>query len=88
MTDAAPNPTLTLQGGGGTTGFQGAIYDVQGGTAISVPIAEFTLSGANATYQLERAVAGRTYEVLVNVQWSFLVTSGEESHLFRLHVRQ
>lgn len=88
VTEVAPRPTLTLQGGGGTTGFQGAIYDVQEGAPIGVPIEEFTLSGATATYQLEHALAGKTYQVLVNVQWSFLVTSGSETHVFRLRIRQ
>jgi hypothetical protein len=82
---AAP-VTLRLEAGQGVTHMRGWIYDVDAPTPSGGPIEEFTLSGRSGTYQTRSIAAARTYSVLVNVVWSFLVTGGEETHAFRMRV--
>lgn len=79
-------PTLTFAGGGGTTGFRGWIYDLKDGKLSSVPIEEFTVSGASGSYEPRTVKAGGTYEISINADWSFIITGGSETRVFRLRV--
>jgi hypothetical protein len=78
--------TLQFEAGQDATTIRGAIYDVDAPTASGGPIEEFALPGRSAAFQPRSIVASRTYSITVNVVWSFLVTQGEETHIFRLRV--
>lgn len=82
----AGRPLLTLTAAGGTTGFRGWIYDVEDGRPSGTPIEEFSVAGASGSYQPRTMKAGRTYEIAVNAEWSFIVTGGSETRIFRLLV--
>jgi hypothetical protein len=75
---------MKFEAGGGTTEIRGAIYDVDAGPGG--PLEELELRGRSGTYEPRQLVRGRTYEVLVNVVWSFVLSGGEETRLFRLRV--
>jgi hypothetical protein len=75
---------LSLEGGGGTTAIHLSLYDVD--APPGGPMEEAQLTGRIVTYELPNAVVGHTYQVLVNVDWSAIVSSGTESHLFRLRI--
>jgi hypothetical protein len=77
-------PILRFEAGEGATEIRGAIYDLAG--PAGGPIEEFTLPGRSAEYQPRSIVLARTYRVLVNVVWSFVLTHGEATHLFEMRV--
>jgi len=81
----APPVTLRFEAGPSATEFRGWIYEGDppppGG-----PIEEFTVPGRGGTYAPRSMTPGRTYQVLLNVQWSAVVTSGEVTHVFRLRI--
>ena len=86
-TGRAPTPvTLTFEAGQGATSIRGVIYDLDAPTPSGGPQEEFMVTGRTGAYTARSMVPGRTYQVLVNVPWSFVVTGGEETHLFRLRV--
>jgi len=76
---------LQFEAGQGATQIRGWIYEGEG-PSLSGPIEEFALPGRSGTYQPRSIFISRTYSVTVNVVWSFFVTQGEETHLFRLRV--
>jgi hypothetical protein len=78
--------TLEFQAGQGASEIRGAIYDVDAPAASGGPNEEFTVAGRSGSYEARSVSAGRTYRVLVNVRWSFVVTHGEETHLFEVRV--
>lgn len=78
--------TLQLEAGQGVTQVRGWIYDADAPTPTGGPIEEFTLAGRSGTYQARSIAPARTYSVLVNVVWSYLVTGGEETHAFRVRI--
>jgi hypothetical protein len=78
--------TLKFEAGSGANEIRGAIYDVKSPSTLGGPIEEFLVRGPVGTYEARTIVPGRTYQILVNVVWSFVVTSGEESHLFRVTI--
>lgn len=45
-----------------------------------------TLPGRVGTHEARTIAPGRTYQVLVNVKWSGLLTHGEETHVFRVRI--
>jgi len=65
---------------------RGWIYDLDAPSPSGGPNEEFSLPGASGAYQARSIVPARTYSVTVNVPWSFLVTEGEVTHLFRLRI--
>jgi hypothetical protein len=77
-------PVLRFEAGEGATEIRGAIYDVA--APPGGPIEEFTLPGRSAEYQPRAIRPARTYRVLVNVVWSFVITHGEVTHLFEMRV--
>ena len=83
----APLPvTLTFNAGQGASSIRGVIYDVDAPTPSGGPQEEFTVTGRTGEHTARSIVPGRTYQVLVNVPWSYFVSGGEETHLFRLRV--
>lgn len=83
----APTPVaLHIEAGQGATGIRAWIYDVDAPTGSGGPLEEFTLSGRSGDHEAKSIVAARTYNVVVNVTWSSLVTGGEVTHIFRLRV--
>jgi hypothetical protein len=82
---AAP-VTLQFEAGQGATEIRGWIYDLEAPSPSGGPNEEFRVSGRTGTFQPRSIVAARTYSITVNVRWSFLVTQGEETHLFRLRL--
>ena len=78
--------TLNFEAGQGATSIRGVIYDVDALTPSGGPQEEFMVAGRTGTHTARLMVPGRTYQVLVNVPWSFFVTGGEETHVFRLRV--
>ncbi|HEV8535585.1 MAG TPA: hypothetical protein VGR87_07685 [Candidatus Limnocylindria bacterium] len=78
--------TLRFDAGQGASEIRGWIYDLDAPSPAGGPIEEFTLPGRGGAHQARSIVPERTYRVLVNVRWSFLVTEGEETHVFRLRV--
>lgn len=83
----APTPlTLRFEAGQGATEIRGWIYDLDAPLPSGGPIEEFTLPGRSGAYEARSIVPARTYSVTVNVRWSFLLTQGEESHLFRVRI--
>jgi hypothetical protein len=83
----APLPlTLTFNAGQGASSIRGVIYDVDAPTPSGGPQEEFMVPGRSGAHTARSMVPGRTYEVMVNVPWSFFVTGGEETHRFRLRV--
>lgn len=79
-------PVLTFSGGAGTSAFRGWIYDMKDGRPAGAPIEEFTVPGSSGRYEPQKMSRGKTYEVLVNAPWSFVITSGEETHVFRVRL--
>jgi hypothetical protein len=89
LTTAHATPPLSLhfEAGQGATKIRGWIYDVDAVSGRpSGPIEEFTLPGRSGVVEPRSTIVARTYSVTVNVAWSFLVTQGEETHLFRLRI--
>jgi hypothetical protein len=85
MTVHAAMPVkLQFEAGQGATEIRGAIYDRD--APPGVPIEEFSLHGAGGSYEPRSLVVARTFRVLVNVRWSFVVTQGEVTHLFDFRV--
>jgi hypothetical protein len=83
----APTPvTLKVEAGQGATEIRGWIYDLDASSPSGGPTEEFTLSGRTGTYAPRSIIAARTYQVVLNVRWSFVVTDGEVTHLFRLRI--
>jgi hypothetical protein len=68
------------------TEIRGFIYDLDAPSPSGGPSEEFTLPGRSGSYEPRSIVAARAYQVLVNVRWSFVVTQGEVSHLFKFRV--
>ena len=83
---AATPVTLRFDAGQGATEIRGWIYDLEAPSPSGGPNEEFTVPGRSGTYETRSIVAARTYSITVNVRWSFVVTQGEETHLFRLRV--
>src|SRR6267143_7142744 len=83
---SAPPLTLQFEAGQGASEIRGAIYDVDAPAASGGPNEEFTVAGRSGSYEARSVLAGRTYRVLVNVRWSFVVTHGEETHLFEVRL--
>src|SRR2546423_200060 len=75
---------LTIEADQGATEIRGWIYDLEAPSASGGPNEEFTLPGRSGTYAPRSIIAARTYQVVLNVRWSFVVTEGEVTHLFRL----
>lgn len=73
--------TLRVEADQGTE-IHGWIYDVDAPSPSGGPNEEFTLPGRSGAYETRSVVVGRTYRVLINVRWSFVVTQGEVTHLF------
>jgi|SRR5438045_6470378 len=78
--------TLHFEAGQGATEIRGWIYDDDAPTPSGGPVEEFKLPGRSGTFEPRSIVASRTYSVTVNVVWSFLVTHGEETQLFRVRL--
>src|SRR2546428_11244883 len=78
--------TLEFEAGQGASEIRGAIYDVDAPAASGGPNEEFNVAGRSGSYMARSVTAGRTYRVLVNVRWSFVVTHGEETHLFEVRL--
>jgi len=78
--------TLTIEAGQGASEIRGWLYDKDAPSATGGPTEEFDLHGRSGTYTSRTIVAGRTYEVVVNVKWTGLLVQGEETHAFRLTV--
>lgn len=82
-----PTPVmLHFEAGQGATQIRGWIYDLDAPSPSGGPIEQFTLPGRSGAHETRSIVPARTYRVLVNVVWSFLVTRGEETHIFRMRV--
>lgn len=77
---------LKFEAGQGASDIRGWIYDVDAPTPSGGPLEEFTIPGRTGAHAARSIVPARTYEVMVNVRWSFFVTGGEETHRFRLRV--
>ncbi len=77
---------LHFEAGQGATEIHGWIYDLDAPSASGRPNEEFTVPGRSGDYEAGSVVPSRTYRVLVNVRWSFVVTRGEETHLFEMRV--
>ncbi|TMC43890.1 MAG: hypothetical protein E6J23_09370 [Chloroflexi bacterium] len=75
---------LTIEADQGATEIRGWIYDLEAPSPSGGPNEEFTLPGRSGTYAPRSIIAARTYQVVLNVRWSFVVTEGEVTHLFRL----
>jgi len=78
--------TIEVEAGQTATAIRGWIYDVDAPTPSGGPIEEFKLPGRNGAYEARSIVPARTYEVVVNVAWSALITRGEVTHVFRVRV--
>lgn len=78
--------TLQFESGQGASLISGWIYDKDAPAPSGDPIEKFTLQGRAGAYEPRTIMAGRTYEILVNVQWSGLLVHGEEAHVFRLKI--
>ncbi len=65
---------------------RGWIYDLDAPSSSGRPNEEFTLPGRSGSYEVRSIIPARTYQVLVNVRWSFVVTQGEVTHLFKFRV--
>jgi hypothetical protein len=83
---AAPPLALQFEAGQGASEIRGAIYDLAAPAASGGPNEEFSVAGRTGSYETRSLIAGRTYRVLVNVRWSFVVTHGEETHLFEVRL--
>jgi hypothetical protein len=83
---AATPVTLRFDAGQGATEIRGWIYDLDAPSPSGGPNEEFTVPGRSGTYEARSTVAARSYSITVNVRWSFVVTQGEETHLFRLRI--
>lgn len=82
-----PTPVmLKFEAGQGASDIRGWIYDVDAPTPSGGPLEQFTIAGRAGAHTARSIVQARTYEILVNVRWSFFVTGGEETHVFRLRV--
>jgi hypothetical protein len=68
------------------TEIRGWIYDLDALSPSGGPTEQFTLPGRSGSYAVRSLVPARTYQVLLNVRWSFVLTQGEVSHLFRFRV--
>jgi hypothetical protein len=80
-----PTPlVMHFAAGQGATAIRGWIYDLEAPSLSGGPIEEFALPGGSGAYEARSILPRRTYNVTVNVRWSFLITQGEETHLFRL----
>jgi len=77
---AATPVALHFEAGQGATEIRGWIYDIAAPTTTGGPNEEFTVPGRSGEYVSRSIVPNRTYRVLTNVRWSFLVTHGEVSH--------
>lgn len=77
---------LKVEAGQGASVIRGWLYDKEAPTPTGGPSEEFNLPGRTGTYAARTIVVGRTYEIVVNVMWSGLLVSGEETHVFRLKV--
>jgi hypothetical protein len=83
---AATPMTLRFDAGQGATEIRGWIYDLDAPSPSGGPNEEFTVPGRSGTYDARSIVAARSYSITMNVRWSFVVTQGEETHLFRLRI--
>jgi hypothetical protein len=77
---------LKFEAGQGASAIRGWLYDKEAPTPAGGPSEEFTLPGRTGAYAPRTIVVGRTYEIVVNVMWSGLLVSGEETHVFRLKI--
>ena len=79
----ASPPTLHIAAPGATE-IRGAIYDVAAPSPSGGPMEEFTLPGGDGEHAFRSILPARTYRVIVNVGWSFVVAGGEVTYLFDL----
>jgi hypothetical protein len=79
--------TVHFEAGQGASEIRGWIYDVAAPSATGGPNEQLTLPGRIGDYEMRSIVSNRTYRILVNVRWSFLVTQGEVSYLFEMRVQ-
>ena len=84
---AATPVTLHFEAGQGASEIRGWIYDVAAPTANGGPNEEFSVPGRSGEYVFRSVVPNRTYRVVTNVRWSFLVTQGEVSHILEMRVQ-
>jgi hypothetical protein len=78
--------TLQFEAGQGASEIRAWIYDKDRPSPTGGPNEEFTAQGRTGAYALRSLVAGRTYDILVNVKWSGFLVHGEETHAFRLRI--
>jgi hypothetical protein len=79
-------PIIHVEADQGATEIRGFIYDVDAPSPSGGPNEEFTLPGRSGSYEMSSILPAHTYQVLVNVRWSFVVTQGEVTHLFKFRV--
>ena len=84
VTAIAKTSEVRFEAGSGATSVRPFIYDVD--APPGGPLEEVTLPARGGTYAPRALTAGHTYEVVANVVWSFVVTGGEETHMFRLRM--
>lgn len=78
--------TLKFEAGQGASRIRGWLYDKEAPTPGGGPSEQFNLPGRTGAYAPRTIVVGRTYEIVVNVMWSGVLVSGEETHVFRVKV--
>ena len=79
-------PIIHVEADQSANEIRGFIYDVDAPSPSGGPNEEFTLPGRSGSYEVRSIHPARTYQVLVNVRWSFVVTQGEVTHLFKFRV--
>ena len=77
---------LKFEAGQGASAIRVWLYDKEAPTPNGGPSEEFTLQGRTGAHAPRIIVVGRTYEIVVNVVWSGVLVSGEETHVFRVKV--
>jgi hypothetical protein len=77
---------LKFEAGQGASAIRGWLYDKEAPTPAGGPSEEFTLQGRAGAYAPRTMVVGRMYEIVVNVMWSGVLVSGEETVVFRVKV--
>ena len=78
--------SIRLEAGPGATEMRGWVYELDASNEVRGPIEEFSVLGRSGLIAPRTIVAGRSYQVLVNIKWSALITQGEETRVFRVKV--
>lgn len=76
-------PSIHVEADQGASEIRGFIYDLDAPSPQEGPNEEFTLPGRSGSYEPRLVVPDRTYQVILNVRWSFVLTQGEVTHLFK-----